>query len=351
MLLQSYFILTEVCSLEPSIGDCRGAIPSYFYNYTSMRCGKFSYGGCGGNDNRFSLLEDCLETCEWPLRDPCSLIDCAPGTFCVVDRITGRPECVVDEQCLWIKCPPGTVCRINLLGLAECVPTTHHPCAAILCLQPDICRVDIETQTGYCGIDPCTFTRCTSGYECQYNEETDNSVCVPLNDPCSEVVCKGGNVCRVNDLGVAECVFDERCLPIHCSPGSHCEFNEKTGQAECIGNDEHPCDTIQCPFFQICRVDQETQEGYCGFNPCFFTLCAFGFTCHYDEETDSAVCLEDTPLNPCAFTLCSPGTMCRVNADTGNAECVRDPCAYLLCQAGLQCQVNDNGDAECVFQL
>ena len=53
----------DVCSLTAVTGDCRGYFPSYFYNHTSMRCERFIYGGCGGNQNRFSTAEDCYRRC------------------------------------------------------------------------------------------------------------------------------------------------------------------------------------------------------------------------------------------------------------------------------------------------
>ena len=167
------------CNLKPDPGTCKAYIPSYFFNSTSGRCEKFIYGGCGGNDNRFSLLEDCREKCG---EDPCNRIDCAPGSSCVVNEETGIGECVVDDICARVRCGFNTICQVNeLTGEAECVPRTH-PCAAILCGPGTICRVNPDTQTGYCGVDPCTFTRCGAGTVCQYNEEIDNSECVPSDE-------------------------------------------------------------------------------------------------------------------------------------------------------------------------
>ena len=53
----------DICSLSAQTGDCRGYFPSYFYNHTSMRCERFIYGGCGGNQNRFSTTEECYLRC------------------------------------------------------------------------------------------------------------------------------------------------------------------------------------------------------------------------------------------------------------------------------------------------
>ena len=53
----------NICGLEPESGLCEAYFPSYFYNMTSKRCERFIYGGCGGNDNRFSTVEQCQATC------------------------------------------------------------------------------------------------------------------------------------------------------------------------------------------------------------------------------------------------------------------------------------------------
>ncbi|XP_065915788.1 BPTI/Kunitz domain-containing protein-like [Dysidea avara] len=51
------------CTLQRDPGPCRAFVPSYFYNVTSRKCEKFIYGGCEGNDNRFSSATDCASQC------------------------------------------------------------------------------------------------------------------------------------------------------------------------------------------------------------------------------------------------------------------------------------------------
>ena len=118
----------DICTLEAEPGPCRGSFLSYFFNSKSGQCEKFIYGGCGGNENRFSLLKDCLETCgeTEPTENPCNLIDCAPGTTCRVNEETGAGECVEEpttNPCLVTLCRPSLVCQVNEdTGAAECVP-------------------------------------------------------------------------------------------------------------------------------------------------------------------------------------------------------------------------------------
>ena len=65
----------NICSLRAETGDCRGYFPSYFYNHTSMRCERFIYGGCGGNQNRFNTSQECNQRCN-PSKLKSDIISC-----------------------------------------------------------------------------------------------------------------------------------------------------------------------------------------------------------------------------------------------------------------------------------
>ncbi|PIO63534.1 Kunitz/Bovine pancreatic trypsin inhibitor domain protein, partial [Teladorsagia circumcincta] len=52
-----------VCDLDIEAGDCRGTIESYGYSKHDLMCIPFTYGGCGGNGNRFSKQELCEKAC------------------------------------------------------------------------------------------------------------------------------------------------------------------------------------------------------------------------------------------------------------------------------------------------
>ncbi|KAJ6666742.1 hypothetical protein lerEdw1_020466 [Lerista edwardsae] len=51
------------CRLDADEGICRALLPRYFFNLTTMRCEKFYYGGCAGNENRFDDELSCMEEC------------------------------------------------------------------------------------------------------------------------------------------------------------------------------------------------------------------------------------------------------------------------------------------------
>ena len=54
---------TAGCVLPRDPGTCEAHMPMYFHNATSGRCEMFVYGGCQGNDNRFTTLELCQQAC------------------------------------------------------------------------------------------------------------------------------------------------------------------------------------------------------------------------------------------------------------------------------------------------
>ncbi|XP_077484626.1 PI-actitoxin-Axm2b-like [Amblyomma americanum] len=53
----------DSCALEPERGLCYAAFTLYYFDAATGTCEEFLYGGCGGNDNRFGSLAECLATC------------------------------------------------------------------------------------------------------------------------------------------------------------------------------------------------------------------------------------------------------------------------------------------------
>ena len=60
---------TEVgpCKLPKDVGICEGHQPSWYFDGQTGDCEQFVYGGCGGNENRFSSKEECRDVCISPV--------------------------------------------------------------------------------------------------------------------------------------------------------------------------------------------------------------------------------------------------------------------------------------------
>lgn len=56
-----FFLLA--CTLPPDVGICVGNFRKYFYHHQSRDCKMFVWGGCSGNENRFSSKKECLLRC------------------------------------------------------------------------------------------------------------------------------------------------------------------------------------------------------------------------------------------------------------------------------------------------
>ncbi|XP_064484437.1 papilin-like isoform X2 [Ornithodoros turicata] len=56
----------SVCSHPQDLGPCRNYTVKWFYNTKDGRCNRFWYGGCEGNENRFESQEECEDSCTKP---------------------------------------------------------------------------------------------------------------------------------------------------------------------------------------------------------------------------------------------------------------------------------------------
>lgn len=55
--------LIDICSLDEDRGSCNNMTTKYFYDRVNGVCRQFMYGGCGGNENRFSSKKECEQQC------------------------------------------------------------------------------------------------------------------------------------------------------------------------------------------------------------------------------------------------------------------------------------------------
>lgn len=54
----------NICHQPQDYGNCEDNIISYYFNKERNACEGFYYSGCGGNENRFSTIEECERRCD-----------------------------------------------------------------------------------------------------------------------------------------------------------------------------------------------------------------------------------------------------------------------------------------------
>nr|QII57726.1 allergen Cul o 8 [Culicoides obsoletus] len=55
--------LSSVCRGGSSRGTCNANVSRFYYNERTNNCQKFSWSGCGGNENNFVYKESCKSRC------------------------------------------------------------------------------------------------------------------------------------------------------------------------------------------------------------------------------------------------------------------------------------------------
>lgn len=67
-LSNQFLIISAQCLLPRYSSDqeaiCQARLTRYSYNPEIKNCEKWYYGGCGGTDNVFVSMEDCVKTCK-----------------------------------------------------------------------------------------------------------------------------------------------------------------------------------------------------------------------------------------------------------------------------------------------
>jgi hypothetical protein len=115
--------LPEICSLPFDPGPCKAA--THVFAFVGGECVEKTYGGCQGNDNRFTTLEECMAACQ------------------------GQP----DPE----GCPPGRVARHACL---ECGPAGGCGKYGDVCARMCNANSDCDAPLWYCADGACEVGGC-----------------------------------------------------------------------------------------------------------------------------------------------------------------------------------------------
>lgn len=94
------------CQLPFDVGTCDAVAP--VYAFVDGECKSATYGGCGGNDNRFPTLEECLARCQgMPGDQPCPdgraeraiCLGCATAGGCLRYVTACAKPCATEADC------------------------------------------------------------------------------------------------------------------------------------------------------------------------------------------------------------------------------------------------------------
>jgi hypothetical protein len=119
------FTPPELCQLQFDPGPCLAAIP--VYAFVNGSCVQQTYGGCSGNENRFSTLEECWATCQGqPSHSACPegyvaaeiCLECGLAGGCAKSMTVCALQCDDPAGCEAER--PGFSCFQNRCQLVGC---------------------------------------------------------------------------------------------------------------------------------------------------------------------------------------------------------------------------------------
>ena len=104
----------SVCELPFEAGNCLAAFPVYWFDASSGECVERTYGGCGGNDNRFDTQEACETACAGDPAPSCAdasdCSSCLATSGCSWTANQCAEECIADASCFGAGNPSAPDC-------------------------------------------------------------------------------------------------------------------------------------------------------------------------------------------------------------------------------------------------
>lgn len=246
----------DVCGLPVVAGLCKAQKPRFGYNKDKKRCEMFLYGGCGGNGNRFSSVQDCVNTCGGsdPETNPvCSMIDC-DQQMADFYRAKGCQPIINAGEC----CPSSWDCTIwdeRVMRKDECfVANSKFPMGKFYKQDEAMPELDDGCTMGcFCatsGLDEKWASPTCAAVDCMFSQPPPNAVkCRPIYHDQNQC-CSQGLVCDDELESLSQCVIGNKTyshgqlVDIQSDPCMRCLCKDGFSEDK-IGSDEF-CHRTDC---------------------------------------------------------------------------------------------------------
>ncbi|ROT65625.1 putative papilin-like isoform X6 [Penaeus vannamei] len=132
--------------MEADPGPCSDGYKRWHFSKEEGTCVPFTYGGCGGNLNRFKKFNSCVDFCSAAVEKyrgslPTTTHD--PNAI-IVPRPGGATDCQAEKiECQLLNCPYGLQKSVDGRGCHVC--SCYDPCERMRCPEETQCAVDLTS--------------------------------------------------------------------------------------------------------------------------------------------------------------------------------------------------------------
>ncbi|KAK9688591.1 ADAM-TS Spacer 1 [Popillia japonica] len=205
----------DACNLQYDTGPCRAHIPKFHYDINTGTCREFVYGGCIGNANRFSTLDECYSVCgsRRPAVPSEQTPKLSPSELCLLTADTGT--CGEGNQRRWFY--------DNSKG--ECIAFIYSGCGG------NANNFNSHTECWQTCRQVYNFAFEPAPPSPSPESDTSSNMCQQFQDECANLRCQYGMKGYVENL-CNRCKCVDPCEGVSCSEQTRCEVELNRNQTQ-----------------------------------------------------------------------------------------------------------------------